>query len=146
MQTSKAFTLTEILFVMGIISVLLIVQVNHLSSKKETRETANPFMNSLILKLNYLKSKAIKDGKPITLIFNHYSNKITVKEPSIENNDIKLPDHSFIYLQTNINYLTFDNKGNTNKFGTVYISVNKVIYKVVFHIEKGRMRYEKKKN
>ncbi|PTF35254.1 competence protein, partial [Staphylococcus cohnii] len=31
MQTSKAFTLIEMLLVMGIISILLFIQVNHIS-------------------------------------------------------------------------------------------------------------------
>lgn len=95
------------------------------------------------MQFNYLKSKAIKDNKPITLIFNTFSSEIIVREPMFENPPLKLPQDTFIHPRTNVNYLTFNKNGDTNKFGTLYITNNKTIYKVIFHIEKGRMRYEK---
>ncbi|RIL81992.1 type II secretion system protein, partial [Staphylococcus cohnii] len=70
MQTSKAFTYIEMLMVMAIISILLIVQVNHIPINDKKNNENNNFMNNLITQLNYLKSKAIKDDKSITLIFN----------------------------------------------------------------------------
>ncbi|PTF06103.1 competence protein, partial [Staphylococcus cohnii] len=38
------------------------------------------------------------------------------------------------------------NKGNINKFGSVSLSVDNEIFKLIFHIEKGRLRYEKIKH
>ncbi|WP_368864224.1 prepilin-type N-terminal cleavage/methylation domain-containing protein [Staphylococcus sp. 11-B-312] len=76
MQTSKAFTYIEMLMVMAIISILLIVQVNHIPINDKKNNVNNNFMNNLITQLNYLKSKAIKDDKSLTLIFNDYSNKL----------------------------------------------------------------------
>ncbi|HDJ5866076.1 TPA: type II secretion system protein, partial [Staphylococcus aureus] len=34
-------------------------------------------------------------------------------------------------------------KGNINKFGSITIYNNNSIYRIIFHIEKGRIRYEK---
>ncbi|WP_204180131.1 MULTISPECIES: competence type IV pilus minor pilin ComGD [unclassified Staphylococcus] len=146
MQTSKAFTYIEMLMVMAIISILLIVQVNHIPINDKKNNANNNFMNDLITQLNYLKSKAIKDDKSITLIFNDYSNKIIVREQSIENKDILFPPNTFVHPKSNIRYLTFNNKGNINKFGSVLLSVDNEIFKLIFHIEKGRLRYEKIKH
>ncbi len=132
--------------VMVIISILLIVQVNHIPINDKKNNANNNFMNNLITQLNYLKSKAIKDDKSITLIFNDYSNKIIVREQSIENKDILFPPNTFVHPKSNIKYLTFNNKGNINKFGSVLLSVDNEIFKLIFHIEKGRLRYEKIKH
>ena len=51
-----------------------------------------------------------------------------------------------IKVKSNINYLTFNNKGNTNKFGSIFLSVDNELFKLIFHIEKGRLRYEKQKH
>ncbi|HCY0066418.1 TPA: type II secretion system protein, partial [Staphylococcus aureus] len=39
--------------------------------------------------------------------------------------------------------IAFDKKGNINKFGSITIYNNNSIYRIIFHIEKGRIRYEK---
>lgn len=134
------------LLVMGIISVLLFIQVNHLSINDKKINENNNFMNTLIIQLNYLKSKAIKDDKSITLIFNDYSNKIIVREQSTENKDINFPINTYIHPKSNLKYLTFNNKGNTNKFGSIFLSVDDELFKLIFHIEKGRLRYEKQRH
>lgn len=56
---------------------------------------------------------------------------------------IILPLNSFIHPRTNLKFITFNKKGETNKFGSVYLKTNKNLYKIIFHIEKGRIRYEK---
>src|SRR5699024_1633916 len=123
------------LMVMVIISILINCQVNHIPINDKKNNANNNFMNNLITQLNYLKSKAIKDDKSITLIFNDYSNKIIVREQSIENKDILFPPNTFVHPKSNI-----------KKFGSVIISVDNEIIKLTLHIEKGRLRYEKIKH
>ncbi|MEJ7271853.1 competence protein, partial [Staphylococcus epidermidis] len=48
-----------------------------------------------------------------------------------------------IMNKSNLDYINFDKKGEVNQFGSVYISYDKEIYRLIFHIEKGRIRYEK---
>ncbi|KRG10267.1 competence type IV pilus minor pilin ComGD [Staphylococcus sp. NAM3COL9] len=141
--TSKAFTYIEMILVLGIVSLLLLLQVRHISINNSSLQSNNHSMTNLIMQFNYLKSKAIKDNKPITLIFNTFSSKIIVREPQHENFPIKLTKNTYIHPKTNINYLTFDKNGDTNKFGTLYLSRNNRLYKIIFHIEKGTIRFEK---
>ncbi|HAY6620423.1 TPA: type II secretion system protein, partial [Staphylococcus aureus] len=42
-----------------------------------------------------------------------------------------------------VDIIAFDKKGNINKFGSITIDNNNSIYRIIFHIEKGRIRYEK---
>ncbi|MCY1614852.1 competence protein, partial [Staphylococcus pettenkoferi] len=55
---------------------------------------------------------------------------------------ISLPKGT-IMNKSNLDYINFDKKGEVNQFGSVYISYDKEIYRLIFHIEKGRIRYEK---
>lgn len=147
LQIKGAFTYLEMLFVIGIINLLLFIQIsntnlldsNHI--KIEQRK-----INNLIMQFNYIKSKAIKDGQSITLVFNDYANKIIVNEQFPSNKSatsINLPSNTFVHPRTNLKFITFNKLGETNKFGSVYLKTDKNLYKIIFHIEKGRIRYEK---
>lgn len=63
----------------------------------------------------------------------------------IENNNIrflKLKVGKIINV-AKVDIIAFDKKGNINKFGSITIYNNNSIYRIIFHIEKGRIRYEK---
>lgn len=142
LRTSKAFTYIEMVFVLAIVSILLILQFKYIPTNQTVTFTNHKFLNNLIMQFNYLKAKAIKDNLPITLIFNNFSKEIILNEPHHPRTTIKLKENSFIHPRTNIKYLTFDKNGHINKFGTVYIACNDQLYKIIFHIEKGRVHYE----
>ncbi|MBE2137242.1 type II secretion system protein, partial [Staphylococcus argenteus] len=42
-----------------------------------------------------------------------------------------------------VDSIYFDKHGNINKFGSISIEKNNKVYRIIFHIEKGRIRYEK---
>lgn len=72
-----------------------------------------------------------------------YENSDTIKV--IENNKIrflKLKVGKIINV-AKVDIIAFDKKGNINKFGSITIDNNNSIYRIIFHIEKGRIRYEK---
>lgn len=140
---SKGFTYVEMLFVLSIISILIFLQTQRVTFDKNELSSANLKVNNLIMQFNYLKSKAIKDQQSITLLFNDFSTQIRVKEQTIKNSTIDLPPHTYIHPRTNLNYINFDKNGEVNKFGSLYLSFDKSLYKIIFHIEKGRLRYEK---
>lgn len=147
LQIKSAFTYIEMLFVVCIISLLLYFQLSNISAfDTNNNKIEQRKINNLIMQFNYIKSKAIKDNQSITLVFNDYSNKIIINEQFPSNKRAKtiiLPLNSFIHPRTNLKFITFNKIGETNKFGSVYLKTNKNLYKIIFHIEKGRIRYEK---
>ncbi|MEB5699763.1 competence type IV pilus minor pilin ComGD [Staphylococcus saprophyticus] len=147
LQIKSAFTYIEMLFVVCIISLLLYFQLFNISAfDTNNNKIEQRKINNLIMQFNYIKSKAIKDNQSITLVFNDYSNKIIINEQFPSNKSAKtiiLPLNSFIHPRTNLKFITFNKIGETNKFGSVYLKTNKNLYKIIFHIEKGRIRYEK---
>lgn len=138
-----AFTYLEMLLVLSIISIILYIQLslNPINIIKTNSEQHH--IRHLIMEFEYLKSKAIKDNQSIALVFNEFSNKIIVNEQYLKNNPLILPQNSYILPQTNIKFINFDKNGNVNRFGSLYIKINENTYKIIFHIEKGRIRYEK---
>ncbi|WP_244204763.1 competence type IV pilus minor pilin ComGD [Staphylococcus pseudoxylosus] len=143
LQVSRAFTYIEMLFILSIVSLLVFLQMQRLSFNKNDLTSPHSKINNLIMQFNYLKSKAIKDQQSITLIFNDFSTQIRVKEQHMQNSTIDLPQNTYIHPRTNLNYINFDKNGDVNKFGSLYLSIDKSLYKIIFHIEKGRLRYEK---
>ncbi|KMR79350.1 competence protein ComGD, partial [Staphylococcus aureus] len=88
-----------------------------------------------------IKSQAIANQGYINVRF--YENSDTIKV--IENNNIrflKLKVGKIINV-AKVDIIAFDKKGNINKFGSITIYNNNSIYRIIFHIEKGRIRYEK---
>lgn len=99
-------------------------------------------INQLIIQINYIKSKAISEKQSITLIFYNQSSNIKVIEEHGNKYHIKIRDGKIVKI-TKINQITFDKNGNINHFGSLDIKMKHSIYKVIFHIEKGRIRYTK---
>lgn len=140
-RKQKAFTLIEMLVVMMIVSnfLLLTMTSNRLKDFKVINDETN--IISLITELNYLKSKAIANQNFINVRF--YENSDTIKV--VEKNKfyyLKLKVGKIINV-AKVDSIYFDKHGNINKFGSISIEINNRIYRVIFHIEKGRIRYEK---
>ncbi|MBE5665326.1 type II secretion system protein [Staphylococcus sp. SS251] len=140
-RKQKAFTFIEMLVVMMIVSsfLLLTMKSNRLKDFKVINDETN--IISLITELNYLKSKAIANQNFINVRF--YENSDTIKV--VEKNKfyyLKLKVGKIINV-AKVDSIYFDKHGNINKFGSITIEINNRIYRVIFHIEKGRIRYEK---
>lgn len=141
-RKQSAFTMIEMLVVMMLISIFLLLTMTSkgLSNLRVIDDEAN--IISLITELNYFKSQAIANQGYINVRF--YENSDTIKV--IENNKIrflKLKVGKIINV-AKVDIIAFDKKkGNINKFGSITIDNNNSIYRIIFHIEKGRIRYEK---
>lgn len=140
-RIQQAFTLIEMLVVMMIVSCFLLLTMtsNRLNDFKVINDETN--IISLITELNYLKSKAIANQSFINVRF--YENSDTIKV--IEKNKVyylKLKVGKIINV-TKVDSIYFDKHGNVNKFGSISIEKNNTVYRIIFHIEKGRIRYEK---
>ena len=103
----KAYNYIEILMVLFILSILLLCTLS--SKNLLTLSMSNDEMNInlLITQLNYIKSKAISEKQSITLMFNHQSSHINVKEEHGKKYQIKIKDGKIIKI-TKINLITFD--------------------------------------
>ena len=132
-RKQSAFTMIEMLGVMMLISIFLLLTMTSkgLSNLRVIDDEAN--IISFITELNYIKSQAIANQGYINVRF--YENSDTIKV--IENNKIR-----FLKLKVG-KIINVDKKGNINKFGSITIDNNNSIYRIIFHIEKGRIRYEK---
>ncbi|MBO1197937.1 type II secretion system protein [Staphylococcus simiae] len=138
----KAFTMIEMLLVLLMISIILLTTLT--SKSLRNLETVNSEMqlSSFILQLDYLKSKAIITKSPILIQFIKHSNQAKVTENNKTSYFLTINNAEIININK-VHYLYFDKRGNIKPFGSITIKVNKAYYKVIFHIEKGRVRYEK---
>ncbi|GJF55400.1 type II secretion system protein [Staphylococcus argenteus] len=140
-RKQQAFTLIEMVVVMMIVSCFLLLTMtsNSLKYFKVINDESN--IISLITELNYIKSKAIANQSFINVRF--YENSDTIKV--VEKNKIyylKLKVGKIINV-AKVDSIYFDKHGNINKFGSISIEKNNKVYRIIFHIEKGRIRYEK---
>lgn len=140
-RKQQAFTLIEMVVVMMIVSCFLLLSMtsNSLKDFKVINDESN--IISLITELNYIKSKAIANQSFINVRF--YENSDTIKV--VEKNKIyylKLKVGKIINV-AKVDSIYFDKHGNINKFDSISIEKNNKVYRIIFHIEKGRIRYEK---
>lgn len=140
---SKAYTLIEMLLVLTLISVLLMIQFKIIPISKLNMESTENQIKDLILHLNYIKSQAIKDNQPITIVISPKSEEILIVEQNHEFRRLKLPADGKIHYRTNVRRITFERDGSTSKFGSLFINIKDELYRIICHIDKGRIRYEK---
>ncbi|KAB7646091.1 MULTISPECIES: competence type IV pilus minor pilin ComGD [Staphylococcus] len=138
----KAYNYIEMLMVLFIMSILLACTISSKNLLTLSKSNDEMNINQLITQLNYVKSKAISEKQSITLMFYNQSSNINVKEEHGKKYQLKIKDGKIVKI-TKIKLLTFDKNGNINHFGSLDIKMKDSIYKVIFHIEKGRIRYTK---
>ncbi|MCD8916796.1 competence type IV pilus minor pilin ComGD [Staphylococcus gallinarum] len=143
LPTSRAFTLLEMLLVLSIITILIMIQFKFIPMERLDSINDENKIKNFIMNLNYIKSIAIKDNQPITLLITPNSTDIVILEQYHETRKLQLPQNGYIYYRTNLKTITFEKNGNTNKFGSIFINLNETVYRIIFHLEKGRIRYEK---
>lgn len=138
----SAFTLIEMMLVLFTISVLLMTTLWSRSFMNVQMINEEHEIKQFITRLNYFKSKAIASQRSIALVFTNISNVIQVVEEKGSKYKFKVP-HGKITNIARINTLNFNREGNINRFGSLTIAMNKATYKIILHIEKGRIRYVK---
>ncbi|MFI9032056.1 competence type IV pilus minor pilin ComGD [Staphylococcus pasteuri] len=137
-----SFTYLEMLMVMFILAILTACTLigKTLLSVSASNDELN--INHLITQMNYLKSKAINDKQSISLIFTNQTNSIKVKEEHGSKYQLKIKGGKIVNI-AKIQLLTFNKDGHINNFGSINLKMKHGNYKLIFHIEKGRIRYIK---
>lgn len=142
LQAKPAFSYLELIIVMLILTTMLYLQFNNKIQSSSFCTEENQ-IKQLITEIQYLKSKAIKEEQSIVLIFRPHHNSIKIIDKQQNKYPPLLIKNGSIHPYTNLKYITFDKDGHNHQFGSLYIKLNITIYKIIFHIEKGRIRYEK---
>lgn len=132
----------ESLLVILILIVLIQITVYSTKSSNFNLITDELEVKRLISKFDYLKSKALRDKQSITLILTTNATKISVIEQKGKKYNIKLNNGKITSI-SKIHSITFDKEGKINHFGSLILKMNKSSFKIIFHIDKGRIRYVK---
>ncbi|MCQ9277898.1 competence type IV pilus minor pilin ComGD [Staphylococcus borealis] len=136
------FTLLETLLTLIILIIFLnvspyIYKTNHLNLFESRLK-----INNIIAQFEYLKSKAIAESQSITIVLNKNASEIKVIEQNGKKYTLSLfgaKITSVVKVQT----LTFNNEGKINHFGSIILKYKAHIYRIIFHIDKGRIRFVK---
>ncbi|MCI2774476.1 competence type IV pilus minor pilin ComGD [Staphylococcus petrasii] len=136
----SGFTMIESLLTLLILIILLNISLSISRGNKFTIINDELSLNQLISKFDYYKSKAIGDKQSITLALTENSSIINVIEEKGPHYSFKIQNGK-IKTISKIKKITFDKDGRVNNFGSFILSINKRLYKVIFHIDKGRIRY-----
>ncbi|WP_161493847.1 competence type IV pilus minor pilin ComGD [Virgibacillus necropolis] len=144
MQNKNGFTLIEILFVMGVLSLLLLlsapIKVSILDNQKEEQ-----FLTTLENDLLYMQSISYLSTDNIIMTFetNNYfvssghGSKVLLRR--------SIPDEWKFDLRTfqEEGSISFNANGTIRKPGNLLLTTNKSSYKIVFPLGKGRCYIEK---
>lgn len=142
LQAKAAFSYIELIIVMVLLTTILYLQFNN-KLHSTSFYSSNNQIKQLIAEFQYLKSKAIKEEQSIILIFKPHTNNIKIIDSHKNNYQPLKISNGKIHPYTNLKYITFDKHGHNHPFGSLYLTLGNTIYKIIFHIEKGRIRYEK---
>ncbi|WP_347341113.1 competence type IV pilus minor pilin ComGD [Staphylococcus sp. acrmy] len=138
----KAFTLVESLLVMLVLTILLQLSLSSFNFSTLLRVNDELKVNQLITQLEYFKSKAIGENQSITLLLSKNSSVIKVIEQKGKKYNFKILDGKITYV-SKVKTITFNKEGTINNFGSFILQVHNHLYRIIFHIDKGRIRYAK---
>lgn len=136
----KEFTLLESLLVLLIINTFIYINITHINNLNFSPNNSERVLANFINQINYLKSKAIKEHQSIAIQFSTNSNKFKVIEEQGKKYTINIEGGKIIHL-SKIKVINLDKNGKITPFGSVSIKINNVIYRVIFNIDQGRIRY-----
>lgn len=136
----SGFTMIESLLTLLILVILL--NISFAISKENNFSILSDelSLNQLISQFNYYKSKAIGDNQSITLALTENSSIINVVEEKGLHYNFKIRSGKVKSI-SKIKKITFDKDGRINNFGSFVLNINERLYKIIFHIDKGRIRY-----
>lgn len=143
MHNKSGFTLIEVIFVMGVVSLLLVlsapIKVSILDNQKEqqfltTLENDLLFMQSIsYLSEDYFEMEIKSDS--YTISRGRHENKKVLRR--------SFPADWKFNLTTIEGLISFNRFGTIRQPGTIFLTTNKSSYKIVFPLGKGRCYIEK---
>ena len=126
----KGFTLIEMLFILQIICILELFVLPYANKNIVSSEVV---IQNIYLMIENARMDAIHHHQTIELEFlNH----------SIHRNNLLIYENSNVLFDDSVN-ISFNNKGHIRQAKTVYFSINKKEYKLIFNLGQGVYRIEK---
>lgn len=138
----KAFTLVESLLVMLVLMIILQLSLSSFNISTLLKVNDELKVNQLITQLEFFKSKAIGENQSITLLLTENLSVIKVIEQKGKKYNFKILDGKITYV-SKIKTITFNKEGTINNFGSFILQIHNHLYTIIFHIDKGRIRYAK---
>ncbi|MBO0995254.1 competence type IV pilus minor pilin ComGD [Bacillus sp. SD088] len=141
-QSSKGFTLLEMLIVLSVVSIILLFSIFTYQSFSDMLEKKT-FITQLEADLYYAHAYALSRRDKVQIQFS--SIKKEYKVIDVQSGEIVLERRipSTIYIQkSNVNSFVINSEGNVSNFGTIIFQQHQHTIKLTFYIGKGRFRIE----
>ncbi|MGO1923549.1 MAG: prepilin-type N-terminal cleavage/methylation domain-containing protein [Jeotgalicoccus sp.] len=136
---NSGFTMMEMMLALLLVSIILSLSIPHLPEYKENDPADEIDSISYVFQGAQMNALAAKES--FIVLMEHDIQTITVRDKarriisSYELKTCRLENYG-------MNNFTYKENGDTNAFGTVYLSCEGKIVKFIFQIQKGRFRIE----
>ena len=146
LRTSKinAFTLLETLLTLLILIIIIMISPSIYTKTKLDLIESELKVKNIITQLEYIKSKAI-ENQSITIVFSKQATEMNIIEQNGNKYKLGLFGTKIISV-AKVHTITFNNEGKINRFGSIILKAKENIYRVIFNIDKGRIRFVKLSN
>ena len=147
LRTSKinAFTLLETLLTLLILIIIIMISPSIYTKTKLDLIESELKVKNIITQLEYIKSKAIAENQSITIVFSKQATEMNIIEQNGNKYKLGLFGTKIISV-AKVHTITFNNEGKINRFGSIILKAKENIYRVIFNIDKGRIRFVKLSN
>ncbi|CAD2075957.1 prepilin-type N-terminal cleavage/methylation domain-containing protein [Phocicoccus pinnipedialis] len=136
---NDGFTLLESMLTLFVVSILLFIVIIHIPGF-EGNHSSDEVQNIKY----FLEKKQFDAMLKESLIFiriDYKSNQIITLDMKDNTTEI-LEINSCILKQGSLTQFSFNSKGDSSAFGTIYVSCENKTSKLIFQIQKGRLRIE----
>lgn len=147
LRTSQftAFTLLETLLTLLILIIIIMISPSIYTKTKLDLIESELKVKNIITQLEYIKSKAIAENQSITIVFSKQATEMNIIEQNGNKYKLGLFGTKIISV-AKVHTITFNNEGKINRFGSIILKAKENIYRVIFNIDKGRIRFVKLSN
>lgn len=138
-RDSNGFTMLEVMLVLLFISIIFSLTITSIPEYRQ--DDVSDEINNISYLFQGAQMHALADKNSVIVLMDYQQNQISAK--NILGHTIKTYDLNVCKLENyGLKKFTYRRTGDTNSFGTVYLTCNGNSVKYVFQILKGRFRIE----
>lgn len=136
---NDGFTLVETMLTLFVVSILLFITIVHIP-KFENNHSLDEVQN-----IKYFLEKkqfdAMRKESLVLMRIDYQTNEITSLDTKDNSREVLKINHC-VLKEGSLTQFTFNNKGDSSAFGTIYLFCQNKTSKLIFQIQKGRFRIE----